>query len=78
MSQSVIGSASAHSLLRSYLASVVLQLYALGVDDVMKFDFMDKPSVEVSDHCISLCIPQHSMTKDPILLLTLFRRCASQ
>jgi len=33
---------------RSNLASVVLQLFALGVSDIKKFDFMDKPSSEVS------------------------------
>lgn len=34
---------------RSNLASILLQLYALGIDDVMKFDFMNKPSIEVID-----------------------------
>jgi ATP-dependent RNA helicase DHX8/PRP22 len=29
---------------RCNLASVVLQLKALGIDDVLGFDFMDKPS----------------------------------
>ena len=33
-------------ILRSNLASVVLQLLAIGIKDVLNFDFMDKPSKE--------------------------------
>ncbi|XP_067945706.1 ATP-dependent RNA helicase DHX33-like [Watersipora subatra] len=33
-------------ILRSNLASVILQLFALGVDDIKSFDFMDKPTNE--------------------------------
>ena len=32
---------------RSNLGSVVLQLFALGIEDIQTFDFMDKPSQEV-------------------------------
>ncbi|KAF6028929.1 DHX33 [Bugula neritina] len=41
-------------ILRSNLASVVLQLFALGVSDIKKFDFMDKPSSESVDGAIQL------------------------
>lgn len=33
--------------IRCNLSSVVLQLMALGITDVLTFDFMDKPSPEV-------------------------------
>ncbi len=33
-------------ILRSNLSSVLLQLIALGIDDVLNFDFMSKPSIE--------------------------------
>ena len=35
------------SVYRSNLGSVVLQLFALGIEDIQTFDFMDKPSQEV-------------------------------
>jgi len=35
-------------LCRCNLASVVLQLLAIGITNVVDFDFMDKPSPEVS------------------------------
>ena len=37
-----------YAFCRCNLASVVLQLLALGIPDVVGFDFMDKPSKEVS------------------------------
>ena len=37
-----------HCFCSCNLSSVVLQLLALGISDVLTFDFMDKPSKEVS------------------------------
>ena len=34
---------------RSNLASVVLQLFALGIEDIKTFDFMDRPTTEVGE-----------------------------
>jgi hypothetical protein len=40
------------SIVRCNLASVVLQLLAIGVPDVANFDFMDMPSPEVCLHSL--------------------------
>jgi hypothetical protein len=41
---------------RCNLANVVLQLKALGIDDVLGFDFMDKPSRLVLPFFLFLCM----------------------
>lgn len=39
------------------LTSVVLQLKALGVEDPLSFDFMDKPPISSLLRCCSPCLP---------------------
>ena len=39
-------------ILRTNLQQVILQLKAIGIKDVVKFDFLDKPEVEQIEQCI--------------------------
>lgn len=52
---------------RCNLASVVLQLKALGIDNVLRFDFMDKPSRWISNLCFS---PEAHAVFSSLLLAT--------
>lgn len=54
MACSVFPSPACVCVCRCNLASVMLQLMALGIPDVMNFDFMSKPSPGKIDH-ESLC-----------------------
>lgn len=41
---------------RSNLAWMVLQLKALGIDEVMTFDFISQPSAEVRRALVCVCV----------------------
>ena len=44
---------------RTNLASTVLSLKAMGINDLLSFDFMDPPTMEVCVHIPSLPSPFH-------------------
>ncbi|XP_074662354.1 ATP-dependent RNA helicase DHX33-like [Tubulanus polymorphus] len=55
---------------RCNLVSVVLQLLAMGVKDLMKFDFMDKPDSEYFEKAIEQLLLLDAVEKDSDLKLT--------
>ncbi|KAJ8315015.1 hypothetical protein KUTeg_007165 [Tegillarca granosa] len=57
-------------ILRCNLSSVVLQLLAMGITDVVHFDFMDKPSTESILNAIEQLHNLGAITKEPTVKLS--------
>ncbi|XP_064629745.1 ATP-dependent RNA helicase DHX33-like [Lineus longissimus] len=55
---------------RCNLASVLLQLLAMGIHDLVNFDFMDRPSTEAINNAIEQLVLLEAVEKEDILKLT--------